>query len=127
MMCVARPDLLDALHASIQVQLELLQHHRSHARSKYRVWLATLKTLKTPPCWVQAMVGAWEAGCGKLDQYGMQYTRLFANLCNAGAHPAPTCVSQPPASVHSPAFGMCASFTHAPLLWELCYCGDVVF
>jgi hypothetical protein len=33
----------------------------------------------------QAMVGAWEGGCGKLDQYGMQYTRLFANLCNAGA------------------------------------------
>ncbi|KAK9843400.1 hypothetical protein WJX81_000515 [Elliptochloris bilobata] len=33
---------------------------------------------------LRAMVGAWEAGCGKLDQYGMQYTRLFANLCNAG-------------------------------------------
>ena len=31
------------------------------------------------------MVGAWEGGCGKLDQYGMQYTCLFANLCNAGA------------------------------------------
>ncbi len=26
----------------------------------------------------------WQAKCGKLDQYGMQYSRLFANLCNAG-------------------------------------------
>ncbi len=30
------------------------------------------------------MVAAWEAGCGELDQYGMQYSRTFANLCNAG-------------------------------------------
>lgn len=30
------------------------------------------------------MMGAWEGACGKLDQYGMQYSRLFANLCNAG-------------------------------------------
>ena len=30
------------------------------------------------------MVAAWEASCGTLDQYGMQYTRTFANLCNIG-------------------------------------------
>ena len=30
------------------------------------------------------MMGAWQEQCGKLDQYGMQYSRLFANLCNAG-------------------------------------------
>ncbi len=35
----------------------------------------------------QGMVAAWEGACGTLDQYGMQYTRTFANLCNAGAHP----------------------------------------
>ena len=29
-------------------------------------------------------MGAWQNTCGKLDQYGMQYSRLFANLCNAG-------------------------------------------
>ncbi len=29
------------------------------------------------------MVGAWEGACGPLGQYGMQYSRLFANLCNA--------------------------------------------
>lgn len=34
------------------------------------------------------MVAAWEGACGQLDQYGMQYTRTFANLCNAGAHPS---------------------------------------
>jgi legumain len=33
---------------------------------------------------MQAMVGAWEQQCGLLDQYGMQHTRTFANLCNAG-------------------------------------------
>lgn len=33
---------------------------------------------------MQAMMGAWQGECGKLDQYGMQYSRLFANLCNAG-------------------------------------------
>ena len=32
----------------------------------------------------QAMVGAWEGQCGQLDQYGMQHTRTFSNLCNAG-------------------------------------------
>ncbi|KAK9806827.1 hypothetical protein WJX72_004028 [[Myrmecia] bisecta] len=36
---------------------------------------------------LRAMVGAWERACGKLDQYGMQYTRTFANLCNAGVAP----------------------------------------
>ena len=30
------------------------------------------------------MVAAWEASCGMLDQYGMQHTRTFANLCNLG-------------------------------------------
>ena len=34
--------------------------------------------------WPQAMVGAWEGQCGQLDQYGMQHSRTFANLCNAG-------------------------------------------
>jgi len=29
-------------------------------------------------------MGAWKQQCGQLDQYGMQYSRLFANLCNAG-------------------------------------------
>lgn len=33
-------------------------------------------------------MGAWESQCGKLDQYGMQHTRAFANLCNAGMAPA---------------------------------------
>ncbi|CAL8462896.1 g2430 [Coccomyxa elongata] len=33
---------------------------------------------------LRAMVGAWEAQCGQLDQYGMQHTRTFSNLCNAG-------------------------------------------
>jgi hypothetical protein len=33
---------------------------------------------------LQAMMAAWQNQCGKLDQYGMQYSRLFANLCNAG-------------------------------------------
>jgi legumain len=32
----------------------------------------------------QAMVAAWEQSCGTLDQYGMQHSRTFANLCNAG-------------------------------------------
>lgn len=36
---------------------------------------------------LQGMVGAWESQCGKLDQYGMQHTRAFANLCNAGVAP----------------------------------------
>ncbi len=35
-------------------------------------------------CFWQAMVGAWEEQCGTLDQYGMQHTRTFSNLCNAG-------------------------------------------
>jgi len=35
-------------------------------------------------CDVQAMVAAWEDSCGPLDQYGMQHSRTFANLCNAG-------------------------------------------
>ena len=29
-------------------------------------------------------MAAWEASCGTLDQYGMQHSRTFANLCNAG-------------------------------------------
>ncbi|KAK9907315.1 hypothetical protein WJX75_001305 [Coccomyxa subellipsoidea] len=33
---------------------------------------------------LRAMVGAWEAQCGQLDQYGMQHTRTFSNLCNVG-------------------------------------------
>lgn len=33
------------------------------------------------------MVGAWEAACGPLDQYGMRHSRAFANLCNAGVAP----------------------------------------
>jgi legumain len=33
---------------------------------------------------LRAMMGAWKEQCGQLDQYGMQYSRLFANLCNAG-------------------------------------------
>ena len=33
---------------------------------------------------LQAMVAAWEDCCGPLDQYGMQHSRTFANLCNAG-------------------------------------------
>lgn len=37
---------------------------------------------------LRAMVGAWESTCGKLDQYGMKHSRLFANLCNHGVAPA---------------------------------------
>lgn len=39
---------------------------------------------------VQGMMTAWGSGenaatCGHLvDQYGMQYSRTFANLCNSG-------------------------------------------
>jgi legumain len=40
------------------------------------------------PVPVQAMVGAWERECGRLDQYGMQHSRAFANLCNAGVSAA---------------------------------------
>ena len=29
-------------------------------------------------------MAAWEGSCGTLDQYGMQHSRTFANLCNAG-------------------------------------------
>ena len=35
-------------------------------------------------CLLQSMMDGWTASCGKLDQYGMQYSRLFANMCNAG-------------------------------------------
>lgn len=34
------------------------------------------------------MVGAWEAACGQLDQYGMRHSRAFANLCNIGVGPS---------------------------------------
>ena len=33
------------------------------------------------------MVEAWEVSCGRLDQYGMQHTRAFSNLCNSGLQP----------------------------------------
>ena len=33
---------------------------------------------------LQGMMNKWQSRCGRLDQYGMQYSRLFANLCNAG-------------------------------------------
>lgn len=33
---------------------------------------------------LQGMVRAWEDAQGPLDQYGMQHTRTFANLCNIG-------------------------------------------
>lgn len=36
---------------------------------------------------LRGMVAAWESGCGKLDQYGMKHTRVFANLCNASISP----------------------------------------
>jgi legumain len=36
---------------------------------------------------LKAMVSTWESACGQLDQYGMQHTRTFANLCNAGVNP----------------------------------------
>lgn len=54
--------------------------HRAHGCAAHNSEL-----LFAPCCAsVQAMVAAWEAGCGELDQYGMQYSRTFANLCNAG-------------------------------------------
>jgi legumain len=37
---------------------------------------------------LRGMVGAWEASCGELGDYGMQHTRTFANLCNVGLAPA---------------------------------------
>lgn len=40
--------------------------------------------LLSSACDLQAMVGAWERGCGRMSEYAMQYTRTFANLCNAG-------------------------------------------
>lgn len=36
---------------------------------------------------LRAMFAAWEGACGALDQYGMQYSRTFANLCNSGLRP----------------------------------------
>ena len=46
-------------------------------------------------------MGAWEASCGRLDQYGMQFSRTFANMCNSGvrvpslaASAAATCVAR---------------------------------
>ena len=44
--------------------------------------------LRALPRLLQGMVSAWEGACGTLDQYGMQYTRTFANLCNAGSNPS---------------------------------------
>ena len=52
----------------------------------------------------QGMVGAWEAACGPLDQYGMRHTRAFANLCNAGL---------PPAALGDAAGGVCGGATAA--------------
>mmetsp|Transcript_14739 Transcript_14739/g.44517 ORF Transcript_14739/g.44517 Transcript_14739/m.44517 type:complete len:505 (-) Transcript_14739:2015-3529(-) len=37
---------------------------------------------------LRAAFRGWEASCGTLDQYGMQYSRVWANLCNAGVSPA---------------------------------------
>lgn len=37
---------------------------------------------------LRGMVDVWERRCGRLDQYGMRYTRFFANLCNAQLGPA---------------------------------------
>ena len=37
---------------------------------------------------LQGMVHAWEDVRGRLDQYGMQHTRAFANLCNSGVAPS---------------------------------------
>lgn len=36
---------------------------------------------------LRAMVKAWSAACGPLDQYGMKNTRAFANLCNLNVNP----------------------------------------
>ena len=53
-----------------------------------RVAVAKLETIHPEAVVVQGMVAAWESACGMLDQYGMQYTRTFANLCNAEVQPA---------------------------------------
>ncbi|KAJ9523778.1 hypothetical protein QJQ45_019971 [Haematococcus lacustris] len=37
---------------------------------------------------LRGMVRAYEVRCGRMDQYSMRHTRLFANLCNAGLQPA---------------------------------------
>lgn len=37
---------------------------------------------------LREMVDAWEGKCGRLDSYSGQYTRTFANLCNAMVSPA---------------------------------------
>jgi legumain len=36
---------------------------------------------------LRAMVNAWSAAHGPLDQYGMKHTRVFANLCNLNVSP----------------------------------------
>ena len=46
----------------------------------------TLVVIHAVVLW-QGMVAAWEAVKGPLDQYGMQHTRAFANLCNSGVTP----------------------------------------
>ena len=33
--------------------------------------------------YMQAMMNVWTKHCG-MDQYAMQFSRTFANLCNAG-------------------------------------------
>ena len=52
----------------------------------------------------QGMVAAWELAQGPLDQYGMQHTRAFANLCNSGVTPEAFKISvfdTTPASVYA--------------------------
>lgn len=53
---------------------------------------------------LQGMMAAWEAACGPLDQYGMQYSRTFAALCNAGV---------PPAQLGTSAEGACGAASSA--------------
>lgn len=36
---------------------------------------------------LRGMVGAWQAACGPMGEYGMRHTRMLANLCNAGVRP----------------------------------------
>lgn len=56
--------------------------HRSRYQRLHQPSTCTM--ISAVVCGLQGMVSAWEASCGMLDQYGMQYTHAFANLCNIG-------------------------------------------
>lgn len=84
-------------HPSKQATLDEYTFLHMHAAST----LIAAPELRVPALW-QGMVAAWESVRGPLDQYGMQHTRAFANLCNSGVTPcafkASVCKTSPKAA-----------------------------